>query len=104
MRTRSGRWLTVYAERIGPSGVSVIVEPTRVQELAVLLADAYRLSAREREVAALALRGRTNAEIGAQLYLSSYTVQDHLKNIFDKTGVGSRMELAARLWFDHSAD
>jgi DNA-binding CsgD family transcriptional regulator/GAF domain-containing protein len=104
MRTRTGRWLTVYAERIGPSGVSVIVEPTRAHEIAGLLADAYRLSAREREVAALAVRGLTNAEIGARLYLSPYTVQDHLKNVFGKTGVGSRMELAALLWFDHAAE
>jgi DNA-binding CsgD family transcriptional regulator len=102
IRTRAGRWLSVYAERLGPTTVSLIVEPTRTDEIAELLADAYRLSAREREVAALAVRGLTNAQIGTRLYLSPHTVGDHLKRIFEKTRVTGRTELAARLYFDHT--
>ena len=41
--------------------------------------------------------------IGSRLHLSAYTVQDHLKSIFDKTGTGTRGGLVARLFFDHYA-
>ena len=102
IRTRTGDWLTVHAERLGPTLVSVIIEPTRQHEIADLLADAYRLSPREREVAALAARGLTNAAIGAALFLSPYTVGDHLKRVFTKTGVSSRTELAATLLLERT--
>jgi DNA-binding CsgD family transcriptional regulator len=103
IRTRAGRWLSLHAERLGPTVVSVIVEPTRAQEIASLLADAFRLTARERDVAALAVRGLSNAQIGAELYLSPHTVNDHLKRVFDKAAVSGRTELAAKLFFDHTS-
>lgn len=95
LRTRSGGWLTAYAERLGDVSVSVILEASRPEEVRELLADAFRLTAREREVAVLAAGGLTNREIAAQLYLSPYTVGDHLKSVFAKTGARSRAELAA---------
>lgn len=93
LRTRSGGWLTAHAERLGDVSVSVILEASRPEEVRELLADAFRLTPREREVAVLAAAGLTNREIAAQLYLSAYTVADHLKAVFAKTGARSRAEL-----------
>jgi DNA-binding CsgD family transcriptional regulator len=52
------------------------------------------LTARELELAWLVVDRRTNPEIAAQLYLSQKTVETHLRNIFRKIGVSSRVELA----------
>jgi DNA-binding CsgD family transcriptional regulator len=98
MRTRTGAWVTAHAERLGPTLVSIILEPTRSRELAELRADAYRLTARERQVAALAVQGRSNAEIAEALFLSVFTVQDHLKQVYTKTGASGRTDLGSRLY------
>jgi DNA-binding CsgD family transcriptional regulator len=52
------------------------------------------LSGREREVARLVVDRRTNSEIAAELFLSLKTVETHLRNIFRKLGVSSRVEVA----------
>jgi len=52
------------------------------------------LTAREREIAELVAAGRTNREVAAQLVLSARTVEAHLRNIYGKLGVRSRVELA----------
>ena len=53
---------------------------------------AMGLSAREREVAALLAQGRPTKSIAAMLGLSPWTVQDHVKAVYAKTGV-SRADL-----------
>jgi DNA-binding CsgD family transcriptional regulator len=52
------------------------------------------LSARELEVARLVIDRKTNPEIAAALFLSQKTVESHLRNMFAKLGVASRVELA----------
>jgi DNA-binding NarL/FixJ family response regulator len=54
------------------------------------------LTAREREVVRLVVDGASNDEIGARLGISARTVESHLRRLFERVGVASRTELAAR--------
>ena len=73
--------------------------PPAPQTTAVRL-EAHGVTAREREIAALLAQGLSNAEIATALVLSPYTVQDHIKSLFEKTAVSSRQELVARIFLD----
>ncbi len=55
------------------------------------------LTAQEHQIAQLARTRRTNAEIGALVFLSARTVEWHLRNIFSKLGISSRHELDVAL-------
>jgi DNA-binding NarL/FixJ family response regulator len=52
------------------------------------------LTERELQVARLVVDRKTNPQIAAELFLSQKTVETHLRNIFRKLGVASRVELA----------
>ncbi len=55
------------------------------------------LSSREREIAGLVSRGRSNLEIARELSISYKTVEKHLGSVYQKLGVSSRTQLAAYL-------
>jgi DNA-binding CsgD family transcriptional regulator len=52
------------------------------------------LTGREQEIARLVADRRTNAQIAAALFLSPKTVETHIRNLFTKLGVSSRVEIA----------
>ena len=100
-QSRSGSWFSLHGSRLDETRIAVTVSPARAVEVAPLIADAYGLTARERQVLRLVTRGLSTNEIAATLWVTPYTVQDHLKSIFEKTGARSRRELVGRLFFEH---
>ena len=80
----------------GARRVAVIVEPAHPARISPLLMSAYGLTEREQELTRLVLQGYSTAEIAARLVISAHTVQQHLKTVFDKTGVRSRRELVTQ--------
>ena len=77
--------------------IAVTIEPASGDQLMSLLLVAYGLTARERGVCREVIAGHSTADIAGHLFISSNTVQDHLKSVFAKVGVRSRGELVARL-------
>ena len=57
----------------------------------------YGLTEREQTVAGLVASGKSNREVGEELYLSTKAIEYHLSHIFTKVGVRSRPQLASRL-------
>jgi DNA-binding NarL/FixJ family response regulator len=95
------------ALRLGASGFVVKTAPTAELLDAIRRAAAgglafgvrpggVSLSPREHDVVRLVVDGASNDEIGARLGISSRTVESHLRRLFERVGVASRTELAAR--------
>jgi DNA-binding NarL/FixJ family response regulator len=68
--------------------------PPRIAERLAERAQRQSLSPREQEVLQLLVRGRSNKEIGAQLFISDETVKSHLKTLFAKLKVHDRNNAA----------
>jgi DNA-binding CsgD family transcriptional regulator len=102
LRTASGHWLVLHASRLAGPGaqgqIAVIFEVARPAEIAPLIVQAYDLTRRESEILQSVVRGLSTNEMAETFAISSHTVQDHLKAIFEKVGVRSRRELVGQLF------
>jgi len=106
VRTEAGRWIVLHASWLQlaegePPQIAVIIEIAAPAEVATVIMQAYGLTERERTVTGLVCQGRSTGQIAAELWISPDTVQDHLKSVFDKTGVRSRREVIATILRDH---
>jgi DNA-binding CsgD family transcriptional regulator len=100
VRTSDARWAIIEAARVDgmPNMIAVNVGPAGLDDARALISRAYGLTARERELLALVLEGLDTRELAKRMFISTYTVKDHLKAVFDKTGVHSRRELVTGLF------
>ncbi len=92
-------WLTFRAERLDSADASIAVtitasSPTERRQIYVR---AHGLTLREIEIVDLLAAGGDTRSTAAALHLSEFTVQDHLKAIFAKTGTRNRRTLLNRI-------
>jgi DNA-binding CsgD family transcriptional regulator len=102
--SRSGTWVVLHGAGLVAAGsrrVAVIVEPAHPARITPLLMSVYGLTEREQDVTRLVLQGYSTTDIANQLFVSPHTVQQHLKTVFDKTGVRSRRDLVGKVFFTH---
>ena len=102
--TDSGAWVVLHGAPLSGGDrrrVAVIVEPAHPARITPLLMAAYGLTEREQEVTRRVLQGAATSEIADALVVSPHTVQEHLKNIFEKTGVRSRRDLVGKVFFTY---
>jgi DNA-binding CsgD family transcriptional regulator len=100
VRTAAGRWAVLHASRMTTAdteAIAVIIEEPSPAELAPVLMMAYGLTKQEQVLTGLVCRGLSTSEITDRLHITPNTIQDHLKSIFEKTGVSSRRELVASI-------
>jgi DNA-binding CsgD family transcriptional regulator len=100
LQRTDGGWLTVHASPLtGSAGhhIAVILDAANASQLSSLVLAAHGLTAAQSRVAALVLQGRSTRHIVEELHISSNTVQEHLRAVFEKFGIGSRRELVAAL-------
>lgn len=100
VRTHDGRWLVLRTGPFADDRLAVTIEQARPPDVVSLVAAAHGLTAREADVLTEVLAGHTREAIARTLHISPYTVADHVKSIFAKTGVNSRQGLVSQLVFD----
>jgi DNA-binding CsgD family transcriptional regulator len=100
VRTITGAWAVLDGGRLeGDAGgrVAITIRAATADEVVDILCRAYELTPRESELVRLVVSGLRTQQLADQLFISPYTVKDHLKAVFEKVGVRSRGELVGRM-------
>ncbi|MFF4008756.1 response regulator [Streptomyces sp. NPDC001717] len=102
---RSGPALLIEGVRAAMAGDTLISPQITVRLLSrltqagpVARPTAHPLTGRELEIVRLVARGLTNAEIGAELFISAGTAKTHIANVQSKLGARNRVGIAAWAW------
>lgn len=104
VRAPSGRWLRLHASHLdggAENRTAVVIEPAAPAEVTPMVVAAYALTPRETEVVQRLLVGLARKQIADELQITANTVNDHVKAIFDKTGVSSAGQLRHQLFVAH---
>lgn len=100
VRGADGGWIMIEVaplEGQRHEEIAVNLRSATASETFALLCRVYALSRRERQVVELLAAGLDTRAVTQRLFISRYTVQDHLKSVFEKIGIHSRRELLAKL-------
>jgi DNA-binding CsgD family transcriptional regulator len=98
--SKRGGWINVQASRLrgrGQEQIVVLLQSATTHDVSSMVLAAHGLTPAQHRVASLVLQGRSTAEIVNTLHISANTLQEHLRAVFDRFGVGSRRELVAAL-------
>jgi DNA-binding CsgD family transcriptional regulator len=100
VRTTTGNWAVLDGGQLegdGAGRIAITIRAATADEALDILCRAHGLTRRESELVGLVVHGLSTQQIAERLYITPYTVKDHLKAIFEKTGVSSRGELVHRV-------
>ena len=91
---RSFQWRKDGAPIGGATSQVLTIAQTAATDAGIVMVEAGAQQASEAEVLALLSLGRSNAEIAAQLFVSTGTVKTHVSHVLAKLGVPSRTQAA----------
>ena len=100
IRMTSGSWAVLDGSRLeGEAGgrVAITIRAATADEVLDILSRAYELTPRESELVRLVVGGLRTQQLAERLFITPYTVKDHLKAVFEKVGVKSRGALVGRM-------
>jgi DNA-binding CsgD family transcriptional regulator len=100
VRTTAGSWAVLDGARLeGEAGgrVAITLRGATADEVLDIHCKIYELTTRESELVKLVVDGLNTQQLADRLFITPYTVKDHLKAVFAKTGVQSRRELVGRM-------